>query len=356
MNVRDVAARFDEWARATGALVETRGFATGEARSLRESLDLSDDVAEETEKRLTKNLIVGVLVDEPNHLVTILTKGRVGPRIVKGLPDTIGNVKLAYIGGVAIGTNPPDPVPPDQLGSQPCWLYQDTIACGSSITVSHVHAAGTLGALVTDKKGKLYGLTNNHVTGDCNHTVKGMYVLSPSPMDARPSGPPPRSIGCHSRFVPLQSGDPQQVVGQELDAAIFEIEDPALVSSMQGGGRYDTPNKLGLLTGGRPIKKFGRTTAETFGEVVGKFLRPVPVVYKSSRFSSVVYFRDVVGIKGTDQGEFSQPGDSGSLVVSADGTEALGLLFGGGDGISLVTPLGAVLNAFEVSLVSKHNV
>lgn len=358
MRVRDVADRFYDWARASGALVETRGLPTGEALSLKESLELAAETAQETERRLLRAQIVGVLVDEQNRRVTVLTKGKLGPRVAKALPHAVGGVTVEYLGGVAIGANPPEPIPPDQLTSPPCSLHKGTIACGSSITVAHVHAAGTLGCLVTEEKGKgkLYGLTNNHVTGDCNHTMVGMYVLSPAPMDAHPSGPPPRTIGRHSRFVPLRSGDPQQVPGQELDAAIFEIEDPTFVSSMQGGGRYDTPNKVGALVGGRLVKKLGRTTGETRGKVLGQFPRPVRVDYKSLRFSSVVYFRNVFGVVSTDEGPFSAAGDSGSLVVSDDGTEALGLLFGGGEGISLITSLDPILKAFDVALVSKHNV
>jgi hypothetical protein len=174
-------------------------------------------------------------------------------------------------------------------------------------------------------------------------------------MDAHPSGPPPRSIGRHARLIPLQSGDPAQVTRQELDAAIFEISDPSLVSSAHGGG-YDTPSQIGALAGGQLVKKTGRTTGATHGRVVGEFIHAVPINYQSRHFTSRVYFSNVFGIVSKDDSPFSAPGDSGSVVVSEDEDRALGLLFGGSDKLALVAPLGSVLEAFDVTLVSQHNV
>jgi len=356
MKARAVAEAFYEWARSTGALVEARGLPAAEPLSLATTLHLETADANKTEKRLLSAQLVGVLIDEKTPQVTMMTKGKLGPRVVQALPQAIDDVKLEYIGGVAFTENPPEPIPPNELTSPPCWLHKGTIACGSSVTVAPVHGAGTLGCLVADKDGKLYGLTNNHVTGDCNHSVVGMYVLSPAPYDADPAGPPPRSIGRHSRFILLQSGDPGQVTRQELDAAIFNITDPKLVSSMQGDGRYDTPSAVGQLVGGALVKKIGRTTGETQGRLRGFSLRPVAIPYKSDRFSSLVYFRNVWGIESTGPAPFSSPGDSGALVVSNDGSEALGLLFGGNENISLMVPIEPVLKAFGTTLVSQHNI
>jgi hypothetical protein len=139
-----------------------------------------------------------------------------------------------------------------------------------------------------------------------------------------------------------------------LDAAIFEITDVALVSSMQGDGRYDTSSAVGQVVGGMVVKKIGRTTGETQGRLLGFSLRPVSISYKSERFSSLVYFRNVWAIEGISQ-PFSGPGDSGSLVVSDDGSEALGLVFGGNENVSLMVPIEPVLKAFGATLVSSHN-
>ena len=67
-----------------------------------------------------------------------------------------------------------------------------------------------MGCLVLTEDKKLCGLTNNHVTGDCNHTEANMHILVPSPMDAMVNGPPPTAVGRHLRLIPLQSGNPGQ--------------------------------------------------------------------------------------------------------------------------------------------------
>jgi hypothetical protein len=145
------------------------------------------------------------------------------------------------------------------------------------------------------------------------------------------------------------------VTRQELDAAIFEVTSPKAVSSMQGDGRYDTPSAVGQTLGGTDVKKIGRTTGETHGVLLGYSLRPVAIQYQSSRFSALVYFRNVWGVVSSGSGPFSAQGDSGSLVVAEDGSLAMGPIFGGNENMSLMMPIEPVLKAFGVTLVSKHN-
>jgi hypothetical protein len=52
-------------------------------------------------------------------------------------------------------------------------------------------------------------------------------------------------------------------------------------------------------------------------------------------------------------GPMSQPGDSGSLVLN-DSDEAVGLLFAGSDQFTIFSPIGLVLDKFEVELVTSH--
>ena len=46
-------------------------------------------------------------------------------------------------------------------------------------------------------------------------------------------------------------------------------------------------------------------------------------------------------------GPFSAPGDSGSLIVSQSGNQPVGLLFAGGDGLTIATPIDVVLQALR---------
>jgi hypothetical protein len=141
MKARAVAEAFYEWARSAGALVESRGMAAAEPLSLTTTLHLDPADGARVEKRLLSAQLVGVLVDENTPQVTVLTKAKLGPRVVQALPQTIDEVKLEYIGGVTFSENPPDPAPPNQLTTPPCWLHKGAIACGSSVTVAPVHGA-----------------------------------------------------------------------------------------------------------------------------------------------------------------------------------------------------------------------
>jgi hypothetical protein len=113
VKVRAVAEAFYEWARSTGALVEARGLPAAEPLSLATTLHLDPADANKTEKRLLSAQLVAVLVDEKTPQVTVMTKGKMGPRVVQALPQAIDDVKVEYIGGVSFSENPPEPIPPN---------------------------------------------------------------------------------------------------------------------------------------------------------------------------------------------------------------------------------------------------
>ena len=47
---------------------------------------------------------------------------------------------------------------------------------------------------------------------------------------------------------------------------------------------------------------------------------------------------------------FSASGDSGSLVVATGSNNPVGLLFAGGDGLTIANPIDAVLQRFNVTI------
>jgi hypothetical protein len=49
-------------------------------------------------------------------------------------------------------------------------------------------------------------------------------------------------------------------------------------------------------------------------------------------------------------GAMSAPGDSGSVLVAADGPQAIGLLFAGSDQATIYNPIDQVLQRLEVVL------
>jgi hypothetical protein len=351
MSAIEVAASLYEWARRNGALADARG-ATGEPMSLFEIWPADPIDVQRTEKTLAAAQITGIIVDEVNDIVHVATKNALGPRRVKPFPKSLHGTAINYIGHVVVEPNPPSVPPSSQLPRNPWYLHNGKIACGSSVTSAPIHGAGTMGCLVRLPDGTLCGLTNNHVTGDCNHTVRGMYILAPAPVDADPQGPAPLAIGRHHSFVQLASGDPLQTIPQELDVALFAIEEEGSVTSMQGNGFYDTPNAIVPPSGMMKVKKVGRTTGITTGTVLGQYQTPFAIPYRSPRFNGLVYFDHPFAVQSDDDRPFSAPGDSGSLVVMADESASVGILFAGAGNVSVMMPLERVIAAFGARLES----
>jgi hypothetical protein len=258
---------------------------------------------------------------------------------------------IAHLGGA--------PSPP--IGVPAFTLHNGRYTCGSSVYIGSEKGAGTLGCLVRSPDGTLFGLSNNHVTGGCNYAVPGLPIIAPGILDVAAGGQDPETLGHHHSAQPFVDGIPDVVdATTNLDAAIFKIVDPDRVSSMQRTS-FDTPGNCVPLTVGMRVSKVGRTTGVTHGEVVAELPDCEPVVYDVDICAGrkLVYFKEMFVIEATN-GNFTEPGDSGSLVVNIDGAgvrHGAGVIIGGdGLGLSFALSLHRVLDHFNVELVSGHNV
>jgi len=351
-SAKDVAETIFQWASENGYMLGSAGKALGDRDPIQEAIpEVEAPEDEKLERSLDRAGITGIAFDNPGKVVTVLTKGKLPARLQKRIPGVTQGVSLHWIGTAVVQQNPP-PIPPSPPSTSRCYVHKKRIACGSSVTAANEWGAGSLGCLLKNGNGDLFGLSNNHVTGGCNHTLVDMPILSPAPFDASPQGPAPLAIGRHAESITLQSGNPAVVPPQQFDAAVFSIVDTDAITSMQGNGLFDTPSTAGHLAGGARVKKVGRTTGLTTGTVVGQSVTAMPVPYKHSRFSALVYFQPVWVVRG-DSGRFSDGGDSGSLVVSDDGNEALGLVFAGMESVSLVLPLEPLLKKLKLGIA--HN-
>ncbi|HHT04595.1 MAG TPA: hypothetical protein GX005_09800 [Bacteroidales bacterium] len=240
--------------------------------------------------------------------------------------------------------------------------------CGSSISPGSDRSAGTLGALVKDSNGTLYGLTNNHVTGLSNHSEKGLPILAPGVLDVTPISTKPFTIGFHHATLSMNIGTSDNIdTTTNTDAALFLIDNPDAVSSNQQD-QFDTPVTVCDPLPGSVVEKVGRTTGHTVGVIIGRVLGTIAITYSVSQydFSGLVFFDDIWVIHSADESSFSAGGDSGSLIVQTneDGTKsAVGLLFAGGSDSSsksgdrtFFIPISSILEKFQVSLVGGHNV
>jgi hypothetical protein len=257
---------------------------------------------------------------------------------------------------------------PSTAARFPEMFHGERLTCGSSISVGNAREAGTLGALLRDDAGKLYGLSCNHVTGGCSNARVDVPIVAPGILDVGAGAPNPRTIGLHRRALQFIQGDPSSVPTyfDNRDAAVFEIVDPGLVSSWQGS-EFDTPAIVADPEEDAPVEKVGRTTRHTRGVVESRLVGPQRIdysltVYHSAEenitFKGTVFFEPVYIIRGYDGG-FAIEGDSGSVVVHREPghspTAAVGLVIGGrGNEETYMVPLKPVIEKLGLSLVTGH--
>jgi hypothetical protein len=301
--------------------------------------------------------------------IIVFTK-RVAPTTKKQLasvPQIIDDIQIRYRQGVQ---NPIGAEPPQPFGG-PAYIVRkigrdDFYTCGSSISVGNNREAGTLSCLVKSSAGVLHGLSNNHVTGGCNHAGLGLPILAPGVFDVAPNGLPPFTLGFHSHSLPFVSGSADNVDPKlNFDAAIFRIAAENLVSSYQGDS-YDTPSVAGAMLDDMEVEKVGRTTQHTKGRVLGQIYGANSIQYAASlyQFSGPVAFEPTFAIAGVGQ-LFSDNGDSGSLITTVVGGQriAVGIVVGGkndgsapGGKTTIALPILPILQGLGVTLTSGHNV
>ena len=202
--------------------------------------------------------------------------------------------------------------------------------------------AGTLGAIVVrtgekKKSNKEYVLSNNHVLANEGQLPLGSAIFQPGLLDDGNAAT--EQIAKLSEFVPLTSQP------NDVDCAIAEVLDDSMVrASILSIGRLADSTPLDA-TEGMAVEKSGRTTGFTTGKVTD-LSADVRIKYDSGTFT----FQNQIIVEG-NPGPFSQPGDSGSLIVARDQRKAVALLFAGSDTHTIANPLAKVLSALNISLV-----
>lgn len=232
------------------------------------------------------------------------------------------------------------------------WYQQNTRPLLVGASVGHVAiTAGTLGAFVTRGKAT-YLLSNNHVLANEDRARAGDWILQRAAYDG---GRQPSERVARLRFWIRLKESGANVV----DAALAEIEKNVPYDASRLRGLIDGLDRK--LTGvaavaadeGDAVFKIGRTTGPTAGRVTAFELDNVVVNYDSGNLR----FDNQIEIEGAGRASFSDGGDSGSLIVSAD-FKAVALLFAGGDsggsnglGLTYANPIDQVLSSLRATLL-----
>jgi hypothetical protein len=234
----------------------------------------------------------------------------------------------------------------------------DSQTSGSSIFC----CGGTLGSALT-RGGNLYILSNNHVLARSdlgtitNGAKPGDNIIQPGLIDARCGQGIFTVIANLSEFYNLETG-----TAPKIDAAIAQSVANGVDANgkiLFLGGTTDANNvplsgaphsgtgvpvTSALLS--RAVAKSGRTTGLTCSSVFS-ISTTVSVQYRKGCSTGTTFtekFSNQVDVAG---GDFSAPGDSGSLIVTEDTADPVALLFAGSDQDSVGNPVADVLNFFR---------
>jgi hypothetical protein len=236
---------------------------------------------------------------------------------------------------------------------------------------------GTLGALIQSSGGTQYILSCNHVLARSDQASMGEQIIQPGLIDddCEPTnGTPPGTetpVGVLTAWLPLSSAS------TNVDAAIAAVDSGA-VSPTGAILELGLPGAGGALAAAPPgtscsIPSTGTTCAAGQGEVINGTTSLV--VAKSGRTTGltcgsasilsmniqVSYFKDCAETEpyltkiytnqiGVEGDQFSDAGDSGSLLVDASNGEPVGLFFAGGtvpgtnEGLGIANPVSSVLS------------
>jgi Peptidase family S64 len=202
--------------------------------------------------------------------------------------------------------------------------------------------SGTLGALVTKGgSGPQYILSNNHVLGRLSKAAIGEDVSQPGLIDNN----------CRVYQTVADFSEAPAFGSKNVDAAIAQVQSGAVdlqgsiidIGAISSTVATPVPNL--------PVMKSGRTTGFTTG-MISSFA-DVNVQYQNGCGSGkkfVVSYSDQIVIEGSG---FSAGGDSGSLIISNDGSsckQPVGLLFAGSSTTTIANPIADVINAFSPKL------
>lgn len=270
-----------------------------------------------------------VLTDEP--CVTVYVVAKVDKGMVAAsaaIPETINGVQT-------------DVVATGELHALP-YKGRYRPAPGG-VSVGHFKiTAGTLGCLV--KKGaSLCILSNNHVLANSNQANIGDPILQPGPIDGGTN--PADLIAKLLQFVPIKFGG---VLPNKVDCAIGKVVNNNIVMPLvRCYGKIKlpiVPCQLNLL-----VKKCGRTTQFTRGRVTD-CNATLKVNYG---VSGIALFQNQIIIQSLNPpAPFSAGGDSGSLIVTNQTSQPVGLLFAGSATHTIANPIGAVLASLGVTIVT----
>ncbi|MGL5245394.1 MAG: serine protease, partial [Sarcina sp.] len=208
---------------------------------------------------------------------------------------------------------------------------------GYSIGPSTTKKVGTAGCLVKDSCNNYYILGCNHVFSNFQTLPIGTPILQPGVNDG---GKYPNDlIAILHKNIPIIHSIGAPIVINYVDCAIAKLINPRLTTkniALVGNIKGVRDASINLN-----VKKVGRTTELTTGIIMAL---DAVISMEDSNGNSQIFADQIITT------HMNSEGDSGSILLD-DNNNAIGLLFGNGESISIVNPIKLVLKALNVTLV-----
>jgi hypothetical protein len=233
-------------------------------------------------------------------------------------------------------------------GVPPQRQRQRPIVGGLSIAPTNEHFVGTLGCFlrrVSSGSEQVFALSNNHVLADTNRLPIGTRIVQPGP-EVEPTQPGD-VFAALSAFIPIQfPASRLEPVANRFDAAIAVVSDLTLIRTGRIFGINNYVPQLATAVPGMRVTKSGRTTGVTTGTVTAVNVDRVQINYGTRTAPRIATFNDTIEIVG-DNGPFSAPGDSGSVILNRDSGRPVALLFAGDGQTTTACDLGGICRRFQ---------
>lgn len=227
------------------------------------------------------------------------------------------------------------------------------------VSVGHQDVtAGTLGCQVFQLgscHASYFILSNNHVLAAVNTGVRnidvpgyaGDPILQPGVADGGVL--PGDTVANLARYEPIIIS---RTASNLMDAAIAKFEGNEVGYQTPPDGYGAPRNAVVAAAVNLPVQKYGRTSRLTTGKV--SYLNATLMVDYSA--GTAQFIKQII-ITGDGNAAFSQPGDSGSLVVVSTGVDArkvVGLIFAGSGTVSAANPIGPILTRFSAQVAGDN--
>ena len=205
-------------------------------------------------------------------------------------------------------------------------------------------SSGTIACRVRGIDGKVYALSNNHVSALENKARKGSKILQPGRFDTAPQCAILEEdvIGTLADFQRIKFSF---VANNRIDAAIALSSMDMLGNSTPEGGYGSPQSDVVPAAVGQTVQKYGRTTLLTTGSITG-----INATVNVGYTSGTARFVDQIIVESSSA--VILPGDSGSLLATDPGCNPVGLLFAGNESgtFAVANRIDLVLDRFGVTI------